>query len=252
MVFQRLFIDESGIHDGSPITTVAIAFAVPSVWTAWTRKWNNQKRPIKVFHAVDCANLRGEFKGWNRPDRDVFVERLLKVLAEPRIFHEVVGVKNDDLRLLIAKHPEINEVVKSSYDLCLYHALKQVIAKFSIHRPYDRLAFTHEVNSEKQTTLECFAYLSKYSRYKHLNMTLDFATKAEAVPLQAADIMAYEGNKRLRNEGQKERRAWRAINPGRNKVGLHYLDMPELEKLVLYLDAIAADVRLGKPPPSPG
>jgi len=63
-------------------------------------------------------------------------------------------------------------------------------------------------------------------------MSLTFAQKTEAVPLQAADILAYEGNKRLRRPEGKERRAWRAINPNRNKVGLHYLDMHKLEKLV--------------------
>jgi hypothetical protein len=44
--------------------------------------------------------------------------------------------------------------------------------------------------------------------------SLTFGSKAAYTPLQAADVLAYEGNKRLRNVAGPERRAFIALNPG--------------------------------------
>ena len=51
----------------------------------WTKEWNRTKRPIKVFHSADCANLAGEFKDWDKAKRDEFVATLLPVLPKYRL-----------------------------------------------------------------------------------------------------------------------------------------------------------------------
>jgi hypothetical protein len=58
----KAYMDESGVHDNSPVLTVAAYLGRPLVWQKWTRRWNVTKRPIKVFRATDAANLRGEFQ----------------------------------------------------------------------------------------------------------------------------------------------------------------------------------------------
>ena len=43
----------------------------------------NERSPcqiIKVFHAADCANLRGEFEGWTKEQRDQLVAKLLPIM----------------------------------------------------------------------------------------------------------------------------------------------------------------------------
>jgi hypothetical protein len=50
-------------------------------WRDFTKDWNVAKRPIRVFHAVDCQNLRGEFDGWTGDERNAFVTNLLPVLT---------------------------------------------------------------------------------------------------------------------------------------------------------------------------
>ena len=66
----RSYMDESGIHDNSPVVTVGTYFGRPSQWKLFTKEWNKRKRPIKVFHAADCQNLKGEFEGWDETERD--------------------------------------------------------------------------------------------------------------------------------------------------------------------------------------
>jgi hypothetical protein len=85
-------MDETGIHDGAPVVAVAAYVARPVVWRNWTKKWNAAKRPIKVFHATDCANLRGEFEGWSKEQRDSWPapgseDTELGVSMEPEVDH---------------------------------------------------------------------------------------------------------------------------------------------------------------------
>jgi len=70
VIVLKVAMDESGVHDGSPVIAVAAYVARPRQWQDWTKRWNVAKRPIKVMHAVDCQNLTDEFKGWLREQRD--------------------------------------------------------------------------------------------------------------------------------------------------------------------------------------
>ena len=51
MTLLKTYMDESGIHDGAPVVTVAGYISRPKHWRAWTKDWNKAKRPIKIFHA---------------------------------------------------------------------------------------------------------------------------------------------------------------------------------------------------------
>ena len=58
MTLLKTYMDESGIHDGAPVVTVAGYISRSKHWRAWTKDWNKAKRPIKIFHA-DANILRG-------------------------------------------------------------------------------------------------------------------------------------------------------------------------------------------------
>src|SRR2546423_288143 len=62
VVVLRIYMDESGLHHGSPVVTVGGYYGRPKAWKAFTREWNAAKRPIEIFHSADCANLKGEFE----------------------------------------------------------------------------------------------------------------------------------------------------------------------------------------------
>jgi hypothetical protein len=89
-------------------------------------------------------------------------------------------------------------------------------------RNKDDIAFIHEDNDFKIDAIRSFEWVKNSAWCAPRDMTISFAPKKKAVPLQAADVFAYEGNKRTRNVDGPERKAWRAINPGRNKVSFCY------------------------------
>ena len=44
----KIYMDESGTHDGSPVVTVGAYMARPKEWAGWTTKWNIAKKP-KIY-----------------------------------------------------------------------------------------------------------------------------------------------------------------------------------------------------------
>ena len=89
----NVFMDETGIHDDARMVAVGGYISRPKHWRAWTKDWNRAKRPIKVFHATDCANFRGEFEGWTKEQRDPYVANLLPVIPAHELAGIVIGVQ---------------------------------------------------------------------------------------------------------------------------------------------------------------
>ena len=76
VVVFKVFMDESGTHSAAPVVVVSAYMARPRTWEAFTRKWNVAKRPIKVFHSVECNSFKNEFEGWEKEPRDALVKGL--------------------------------------------------------------------------------------------------------------------------------------------------------------------------------
>jgi hypothetical protein len=84
----KIYMDESGVHNSAPVVAVAAYISRPKYWRAWIKDWNKAKKPINVYHATDCANLRREFASWDKARRDAYVANLLPVIPA----HELAGV----------------------------------------------------------------------------------------------------------------------------------------------------------------
>ena len=56
-------------------------------------------------------------------------------------------------------------------------------------------------------------------------------------PLQAADILAFEGNKRMRDPKKPERRSWTALNSNGRVTAMHF-GRENMEVLIHTLEAI--------------
>jgi hypothetical protein len=222
VVVIKVAMDESGVHDDSPVLTVGAYVARPKQWQEWTKRWNVAKRPIKVFRAVDCANFVGEFKGWTADRRDPLVIHLLDVLRESDLPGCVIGIQMDEFRKAIAGRADLLAIFGEPYAAC-FHWVAQTIINVAIEiGSEERIAFVHESNDYRQEALEAFAWIKRNGNPGRRIIGLQFADKQDYVPLQAADVLAYEGNKRIRDPERPERRPWQALNPDRRIIAQHY------------------------------
>lgn len=217
----KAFMDESGVHDGSPVVTVGAYLGTARAWRGFIADWNREKRPVRVFHSTDCQNLRGEFAGWSGEERDTFVVRMLAVIRETTIAGIAVGINMNDFREAVLEHPDLPRIIGEPYGACFHWTLGSLLEQLDGMGVHDRLAIYHEANDyqgDARTTFDFFRRANAGRR----RLSLTFGSKAEFVPLQAADILAYECNKRLRDLSRPTRRALDAINPDGSRLILRY------------------------------
>ncbi len=187
----------------------------PAVWRDWTKDWSRAKKPIKVNHAVDCANRKEEFEGWSRPRRDAYVAKILPVLARHKIMGVAVGIHMDAFRREMASHPELQEMFGEPYAACFQWAVQTLLEMLDESGGRDqRVAFFHECNNYQKEAEAAFAYVKTLKVVDPRPISLTFGDKSEYVLLQAADILAYETNHLMRNPDKPDRLSWKAMNPG--------------------------------------
>lgn len=231
MVIQ-VFMDESGIHDDAPAVTSSAVWTRPSVWQNWTKEWKRKLAPIEAFHAVDCHNRKNEFAGWSRNDRDKKVIGLLPIIPKFKIHGRFTGVDLKAYNLAMESEPAIyKKTFGNPYYAAVMWAMKHVAQYANTHNG-KRVDIIHEVNDFQTDVLDAFDYVSR--KFPSLNMTLNFGSKKDFVPLQAADILAYEGFKYLK-DGSKGRLAMSALDPTGKRMRFGVYDRLSMQKMILGL-----------------
>ena len=226
----KVYMDESGVHDGSPVLTVSAYLGKPKEWRDWTKAWHVAKRPINVFHAVAAQNLQEEFKGWSESDRDALVIRLLPVIADADFPGIVIGLNIFEFEKAMTGHDDLRPLFGTPYAACFQWVVQVIMNLHRQTHSQERMAFVHEVNDYQGEALTAFAWVKQNAQLQDKVAGLLFGSKADYPPLQAADILAYEGNKRLRDVTRPERRPWKVLNPDGRILAAQYGkdNMPDL------------------------
>lgn len=198
-------------------------------------RWNKQKHPIEVFHATDCSELRGEFSGWSVERKNEYVKNLLPVIGSAKgLFSVTVGIRLEDYREAQITHPELAEMIGPvPYLPCFQWVIMSLLRIMDRNDDGQAVSIVHEVNDYQGMALSAFNYVR--DRHPHRQMTMTFADKKTYPPLQAADILAYEANRHLRDLNAKPRKAWEALNPSGGQREFMYFDK---ERLVAWADGV--------------
>jgi hypothetical protein len=184
LVMIRIYMDESGTHDGSPVVTVGAYLGQPNDWKRFTRKWQHALGSLPYFHASDCQALRGVFEGWTREDRDALVIRLLGILRESPFAGQAVGINMLDYDAALASRENLKRLFGTPYGASFHWVVATIMGVVERHGTNEALAFFHEENDFETEAKEAFNWI-KGNRRRHKGpMTLVFAEKAHLVPLQ--------------------------------------------------------------------
>jgi hypothetical protein len=241
-IVLKTFMDETGTHHDATMVAVGGYISRPKQWRAWTKDWEAQKRkvppgrrPIEVFHSTDCANYRGEFKGWDKAERDPYVAQLLPVLGAHELAGIVIGVNLNDLRKAMKASPELLKMFGTPYTACFQWAVSIIVDYATKRGKGERMVFVHEVNNFKGEAVKAFEYVKEFLNPRAIPMTMQFGTKADHPPLQAADVLVYEGGKFLKNPTDTPRRAWTALDPNKRRIIARRYAKDNMPKLISLL-----------------
>jgi hypothetical protein len=194
------YMDESGDHDplgkerGAEAAVVAGYVATNDKWRKFEPRWNRVLKQfgIKVFHAVDCAHRKKEFRGWSDEKRRDFHIELTGVIKESVL----IGIGG------VVPLLEYNSVLPEWAKLEIKHpyyfsfavmmrTLRQFREEFLPNEPIE-FVFDRKKNFEGVLS-DMFNHLRDDSpnHRGHLG-AVSFRAKDKVIQLQAADYLAYE------------------------------------------------------------
>lgn len=187
-ILMRGFYDESGTHDGSPVTTIAgWIFATDHArpcWQAWSAELAEKNMP--AFHANQFDHFARANK-WTKNEYNEFVGRLAAILKKYAWFGLSASVITADYNKLPAW---LKKRIGDRYHFC-FHALMHELQERLRHTtaPMPPLLFFEIKDKVIGRTLDDFVAMNDYNLG-----TLIFADKQCVPMLQTADFLVYEVN----------------------------------------------------------
>ncbi len=204
----RGFIDES--HDANPVPKVFVLACIvsdDSMWFWFELGWQKVldeknvqlrakgRKEISRYHAADCSNSRGEFKGWSVDEQIEFCTKLFDVFRRHGVhFHSF----DMPLQLLVQEIPETkSNPVGFAYVVLLEMLMNQIGENTLRIYKKDVISLDHDQSEYDAPLKEHFDYLINNNefRFGRRFVSLTSLTSKDRIALQAADMIAYENFK---------------------------------------------------------
>src|SRR3990167_5522845 len=144
-VILTAYLDESGTHDGSPVTIMAGMMANVRQWDRFERefKYAQRKHKFKIFHTKKFKRRDGDFKGWTNERCLALIADLSKLTQTAFMESVVMRLDNETYENEYKVGERPNKLrLDSKYGLCfrecLYHFLREIIRRMP-HGKIERL-----------------------------------------------------------------------------------------------------------------
>jgi hypothetical protein len=248
----QVYLDESADQKRKHVYAMGGWLADLDTWTSFIPKWQKRiadERTLASFHMADCESGWADFHGWAKERRQSLIKDLIKLIvdADVRGFGAAISMNDyqevynaavsDEQRDLLGKgDPHLLVFMQCALEICM-----------SInHLPEtEKVSFVYHAKPEiEYKTQRYFDIVKNESNLLFSTRlgTLNFSTKEDLLPLQAADIVAYELMKTLLNRKQRPelavRKSFAAINPKISAETTRFFDKPALSRLLELTDAM--------------
>jgi hypothetical protein len=196
------YFDDSGTRSGANVTLLAGLFGNPHQWDHFSGLWQQAlnaplggaKPALRRFHMFDCYGGRQEFTGWVRSEAEDFALELGNIIFKCGLWGGATVVTARGADQHAGDEPRESgdaggAVIRNNFHLALDWARRNAA--------YDReIAFVFEDRPERKEEYEA-AYAAFSDQVRAANIlplpaSLAFANAVKELPLQAADLFAWE------------------------------------------------------------
>lgn len=200
MEMLRAYCDASGKSDNPDEVMVTIGGVVSSLdrWKLFEEEWEKMLADFGVseLHMRHLSHFRGEYKGWEEPKRRNFLGRAVGIMNE-----RCEGYIGSTIPVVLFEGlpEEYKKILVDPYYICFFAGISGLLTA-SVHlAPEEKV----EMALDREAGFEGKA-MEFWNRAKELGpaafrerlggLTLGLSSR-ETLPLQAADLVAYEVNK---------------------------------------------------------
>jgi len=248
MALLKFFCDESYDSDPNkgvrnPVKTSKAPLHVPrtfvvggflandKIWGNIERPWAEQNRKFGVsrFHAANVNARNGEFAGWERQYRDSYVLPLLGILQEQgRYLHAVsIGMYPRDYEKVI--NPHGRRMFGNPYIACIKTCLVTIAHEMELMGMprEDRFSVILDRNDFESDAVKIFYAIKDDPKFllRHRLATCAPGGWEEFIPLQCADMIAYDTYRLLDNKNigmEKGRKSLESLYEKNGFMGFYF------------------------------
>ncbi len=184
------YFDESGRASGL-LCVAGVVFA-PAQAKHFRKEFNGEFGRYGGFHMADLVARRQGFKGISERERDRLVKMAVGIFKKRFSYGVAVGVKTAEYNQL---SPKFMRGFKSPYSFLCHLAMIAVPRLMGNHGDTTPVRYIFEAGHADQAEAEFFVGLmatDPETSKAYLYSGHSFLPKADAVPLQAADFLAWE------------------------------------------------------------
>jgi hypothetical protein len=228
----RGYIDESGNDQWFTLSCLMARAAdwisIESAWKKVLRQKNRElkksgRKEISRFHTADCSSCVGEFEGWSIPEQIEFSKKLLDIFNVYVTSFVAFTFPIGDFKEVFSEHA--NDPYPQMYGFLTKFIMLQLVEEIECdgHIPSIPVNFAlfHDRTSHDSDLLSAFNHTMNedqtFDKQKYFSSITSIGWES-CVPLQAADLIAYEAFKSIDNQsaGRKPRRSLTTLRKSPN------------------------------------
>jgi hypothetical protein len=243
-----VYLDDSGTHGGAEVTAVAGFVSTKLLWDAFRKEWSRvlRKEHIEIFRMSDLENRQGEFEGWSKERTEAFRAKLFDIIHRRTLVPIGSALVNADWAKVMPAH--IRAEWGGSYGWCAEDCAHQVYKWAKRTGTPGKFRYIFEKGTVGHGQLgKMFADYANNPKWEAFRIGGYSFEEKKLMPLQAADLMAYELYKQMCNQvitwKRPMRRSLALLLEGQD---VHYLQFHNAERLMKMVNAASELDRQGK------
>jgi Protein of unknown function (DUF3800) len=195
------YFDDSGSHTDSDVVLWNGLFGNHYQWQLFNELWAAKlkepslgKEPLKRFHMVECQNSLGEFSGWSRTATDFLVHELGDIVLRCGLYSNGAAISRKDWDDLVKGdlRTALGDAEGYSMRLAFVRATKwarEIAFQDEMEFVFDR---RKEREQEGMRIFDLFQHYSEIEQIGPAPVSIIFSDSYRVLPLQAADMLAWE------------------------------------------------------------
>jgi hypothetical protein len=214
------YFDDSGTSPSQNVAVVAGYMGSVAQWDRFVVAWRLMldEFGVRVIHRTDLESFEGEFKGWTPEKRTALVKKAQKIIKDKKHTYIPVGsaVIKADFDEIVPKR--LQNHVGGHYGWCVTESLVLANHWAQKAKHKDPISWVFEAGTTGQSKV-CEMFKRLYAipeARKRLRINNWSFSDKSILPLQAADVAAYEVYKFVLNQ---------VVDPGKYPVRLSAIDL---------------------------
>jgi len=209
------YIDDSGTHDGSHNCVIGGYWGGVKEWSQFEAQWNRVLRSegIQEFKANEFwprpdGKRIGPYARWSDERHQHFIDRLLTIIEDRRVYPFVYGVLNADWSTRLPMFKRVFSAIDGGRNFheddlkSVFLPIQIAFAKVTQYcKPGKRMNFVFDDDPRTTARIaEIYSTLKQEAvdtndAFRFTVGSLGFEDSKEAAPLQAADLLVYEAHR---------------------------------------------------------